>query len=284
MLSTWFINAPIRRLVLVDSPAQVEEMIQLAYQYKLVSFDTESGKPEEGQPIRIDLLQFSFPEGQCFLVKQKYVQDNEEFFQMMADEAVLKFGADVTGPDAQRFNEQFQRQIKGLVDLDTVIQHLEDERQKETEEPKKVVKKQKPGLASLAKTVLNHEMAKGAARSNWANEELTRGQILYAATDVLIGMAIILKSALSDHPDWKDMGQFQDLLKAVYELCNGLKDPVKKPKVAKEKKKNKKKEPQTQEEKEKEAEKLRKQNEYKALAKAKKQKEQEEASKKQNEA
>ena len=194
--------------VQVTNQKTFKDILNLAKKYKILTIDAEWVQP--GGSVDIALLQISFPNGQCFLIDHHQKLPNE-FLVMLEKSDILKIGIGILDEDVRRFKSQWKIQPKGLVD----IRHL-------------VVKfypdLKKLGMKSLATNILDVTLDKHwhVAGSNWEAETLNQRQIKYAANDVLIVMAILLKIVADKH--CSSVQDFQDLLRTAYDLCSQYTD------------------------------------------------------------
>jgi hypothetical protein len=87
---------------------------------------------------------------------------------------MVQVGLAVTN-DLRKLHSQFFLIPRGLLDVATMARRLSYTRL---------------GLQSLAQDLLGKHVAKGKARSNWGSDQLTPGQLSYAATDAFATLLI----------------------------------------------------------------------------------------------
>ena len=142
----------------------------------LLGFDTETQPAyNKGESYPPSLLQLA-SESEVFIFQFKHLKFAKPIKKILADPAIIKAGVNLAN-DINELNELSHFKAKGLVDLGTLAK-------------KKGIKNH--GLRGLAAVLLGYRIAKGARTSNWARDELTSHQILYAATDAWIGRRLYL--------------------------------------------------------------------------------------------
>ncbi|XP_025894007.1 exonuclease 3'-5' domain-containing protein 2 [Nothoprocta perdicaria] len=142
----------------------------------------------EGKAHPVSLLQLASSSGLCLLVRlPRLVAGGEPIpktlLDVMADGSVLKVGVGCW-EDACKLLQDYGLAVKGCVDL----RHLAARQRKD-------LLHNCLSLKSLAEKVLNYPLDKSShvRCSNWEAEELTQEQVLYAAKDAQISVALFLQ-------------------------------------------------------------------------------------------
>ncbi|OXB74881.1 UNVERIFIED_CONTAM: hypothetical protein H355_017156 [Colinus virginianus] len=141
----------------------------------------------EGKANPVSLLQVASSSGLCVLVRlPRLVAGGQPvpktLLDIMADDAVLKVGVGCW-EDACKLLQDYSLLVKGSVDLRYIAMRQ-----------RKDLLHNCLSLKSLAEKVLNCPLDKSPHMrcSNWEAEELTRDQVLYAARDAQISVALFL--------------------------------------------------------------------------------------------
>ncbi|KFP31064.1 Exonuclease 3'-5' domain-containing protein 2 [Colius striatus] len=141
----------------------------------------------EGKANPVSLLQMASSSGLCVLVRlPRLVASGQTIpktlLDIMADRAVLKVGVGCW-EDACKLLHDYGLQVKGSLDL----RYLASRQRKD-------LLHNCLSLKSLSETVLNCPLDKSphVRCSNWEAEELTQDQVLYAAKDAQVSVALFL--------------------------------------------------------------------------------------------
>lgn len=136
----------------------------------LLGFDTET-KPcfKKGHYHPVALLQLSTQE-QAFLIRLNKVHLPEFIIDILEDTNITKVGVALKD-DLNALNKIVPFEPDGFVDLQQFVKQygIEDN-----------------GLKKLAANILGFRISKKSQTSNWEQEELTREQLEYAATDAWV--------------------------------------------------------------------------------------------------
>jgi ribonuclease D len=136
----------------------------------LLGFDTET-KPcfKKGHYHPVALLQLSTQE-QAFLIRLNKVHLPEFIIDILEDTNITKVGVALKD-DLNALNKIVPFEPEGFVDLQQFVKQygIEDN-----------------GLKKLAANILGFRISKKSQTSNWEQEELTREQLEYAATDAWV--------------------------------------------------------------------------------------------------
>ncbi|XP_049626332.1 exonuclease 3'-5' domain-containing protein 2 [Suncus etruscus] len=164
----------------------------------------------EGKTSPLSLLQMASPSGFCVLVRlPKMVCGGKTLpktlLDMLADGSILKVGVGCS-EDANKLLQDYGLIVKGCLDLRYLAMRQRNN-----------LLCNGLSLKSLAETVLNFPLDKSLQLrcSNWNAENLTKDQVVYAARDAqisvalflhLLGYSFIRNSTLEktgDHTDWR---------------------------------------------------------------------------------
>ena len=100
--------------VIVTHNYHLQEIVSLANMYKFMAFDCEWVPLSV---IQIALLQFSFPNGKCFLVR--HYQVNQGILNFLTNPEIIKIGVAILEQDKDygRIQSQWNINPRGLVDI-----------------------------------------------------------------------------------------------------------------------------------------------------------------------
>ena len=177
--------------VIVTHNYHLQEIVSLANRYKFMAIDCE-WVPRS--VIEIALLQFSFPNGKCFLVRGYQV--NQGILNILTNPEIIKIGVAILEQDKDygRIKSRWNINPRGLVD----IRHFVKE---DVNYPHHTGRY---GLETLAEYYLNEPNFKHGFQHNqhwdWEDYPLPEENVCYAANDVYAVMAICLKTVLKCHP------------------------------------------------------------------------------------
>lgn len=136
----------------------------------LLGFDTET-KPsfKKGQYHPVALLQLSTRE-QAFLFRLNKVRLPEFIIDILEDKNITKVGVAIKD-DLNGLNKIVPFEPDGFIDMQQFVKQfgIEDN-----------------GLKKLVANILKFRISKKSQTSNWEQEELTREQLEYAATDAWV--------------------------------------------------------------------------------------------------
>lgn len=141
----------------------------------------------EGRVSPLSLLQMASPSGLCVLVRlPKLIRGGKTLprtlLDILADGTILKVGVGCS-EDASKLLEDYGLVVKGYLDLRYLAMRQRDS-----------LLCNGLSLKSLAETVLNFPLDKSLLLrcSNWDAENLTEDQVIYAARDAQISVALFL--------------------------------------------------------------------------------------------
>lgn len=165
------------KVTVIEDPDQVPEIVEKLQKEKAIGFDTET-KPsfKKGVSHDISLLQLSTRD-EAFLFRLPNTGFNGSLTKLMTNPKVVKVGVGI------------RDDLRGLKHLNSFI-------------PKGFVELQEMApeygievlsLKNLAGLLLGFRVSKRQRLSNWEAQELSEGQILYAATDAWVSLEIYNK-------------------------------------------------------------------------------------------
>lgn len=137
-------------------------------------FDTET-KPsfKKGDDFKTALLQLASHET-AFLFRLHHITQFHKIREVMEDANVLKVGAAISH-DLKQLQRIFPFRPMGFVDIQKIAKE-------------KNIKNM--GLKGMTEEVLGAFLTKGPKMTNWERLDLTKEQLLYAATDAWIGLEL----------------------------------------------------------------------------------------------
>lgn len=162
-------------IILVNSNEQLKRCVEMLLKEKMIGFDTESRPAfKRGQYFPISILQFSTLK-KAYIVQRKFI-DMEILRPIFESETLKKVGI-ALHEDRRKMNKDLGVEfiLSGFVDLSYIARK------------KGIIQ---IGARSLSARYLEATISKSSQTSNWANEELTEKQLLYAATDSWVCLKI----------------------------------------------------------------------------------------------
>ncbi len=142
----------------------------------ILGFDTETRPAfRKGEAYLPSLLQLAVAD-RAWLFQLRRLGALTELFELLADPAVTKAGVAVSR-DVDELRELCAFKPGGFAD----VGHMAEQRGFRN-----------TGLRPLTALLLDHRISKGAQVSNWAADQLTEKQIVYAATDAWISRKLYL--------------------------------------------------------------------------------------------
>ena len=167
--------------VIVTHNYHLQEIVSLANRYKFLAFDCE-WVPLPGREIKVALLQLSFPNGKCFLVR--HYQINQGILNILTNPGIIKIGVAILEQDKDygRIQSQWNVNPRGLVD----IRHF-------VKEDVNYPHHGRYGLKALAEHYLKVSIDFDYVQHMyWEDDALPEENVSYAANDVFAVMAICL--------------------------------------------------------------------------------------------
>jgi len=158
-----------------------------------VGFDTESRPSfKKGVAYPISVVQVS-TRREAFIFQIGPMGFLEPLLALMADPHILKVGVGLKS-DIPKIKELAEIQPAGFVDLSQIA------------ESKGIVQ---VGARALVARYMGKRLSKAARITNWASEELTRKQLLYAAADAWICLEIY-PELLRDLTDYRSLARQEE--------------------------------------------------------------------------
>ena len=164
------------RIHLVRSKRQLDFALERLRGESVLGFDTES-KPafKRGESYPPSLVQLAGVDA-VFLFHFGWLPFPDELKSLLADPEVVKCGVAVRD-DIKALQEVSFFEDSGFLDLGEVVRGHGC---------------RNSGLRTMAANFLNFRISKRARRSNWSRLNLTRTQIVYAATDAWLSRELYL--------------------------------------------------------------------------------------------
>ncbi len=145
-------------------------------QYKCFGFDTET-KPafKKGVVNQVALLQLA-TENESYLFRLNKIGLPNELMALLSNKEIIKVGAAIHD-DIKSLTSLRHHKPNGFVDLQSLAKDLGFN---------------SFSLKKLSAIVLGYRISKSQQLSNWEADELTRKQVIYAATDAWISLQVYL--------------------------------------------------------------------------------------------
>ena len=162
------------RIEVVETPDALAKACQILSKERIIGFDTETRPSfQAGVSYKVSLLQLSTYTC-CFLIRLNKLPLTREIIQILANENIVKIGADVRN-DITALNKLRKFTARGFLDLqnEVVKYGIEDK-----------------SLRKISGIVLGKRVSKAQRLSNWAAKQLTPQQQMYAATDAWVCIEI----------------------------------------------------------------------------------------------
>lgn len=163
-------------VVLVTNDEEMEHAVEALRKEELLGFDTET-KPvfRAGISHPPSLLQLA-GEDQAWIFQLRHLRRLNQLFSILADKTIAKAGV-ALADDLKKLRE---------------VQDFKPARFTELGDLAKKLGYRQTGLRTLAGLVLGFRISKREQRSNWARQQLTPSQIMYAATDAWVSRELHL--------------------------------------------------------------------------------------------
>jgi len=184
-LPLYRLQAPVR---LVRTDVEVRRMRSRLKGEKILGFDTET-KPSfrKGEKYLPSLVQLAGAR-EVFVVQLRRLKDLGWFRDILGNPRIIKAGVSLSF-DVKQLQEIHPFEARGMVEL----AQLADE-----------AGVSHNGLRGMAAAVLGYRISKAAQRSDWSRLQLSRKQVLYAATDAWVCRELFV--ALGDLRQQRDNG------------------------------------------------------------------------------
>lgn len=154
-------------IFVIDTFEKLDYYLPLIQDQKIFGFDTET-KPsfKKGVVNPVSLLQLT-TSNEAFLIRLNKIGLPQEIIDIFINKEIKKIGLAIKD-DIKVLQDIQQHETQNFIDLQDYVKFFNIESQ---------------SLRKIAAIVLNIRISKSQQVSNWENEELTEGQLLYAATD-----------------------------------------------------------------------------------------------------
>ena len=167
------------KIHLVRNDAQAAAAVKELRRERVLGFDIETRPAfRKGESYPPALLQLA-GHSAVYIFQLLALRDLKWFHEILSNAGIVKAGVSLDH-DLKKLRERQAFQSAGFVELS----ELSDQ-----------AGIQNNGLRGLAAILLGVRISKGAQRSNWSRPDLSRDQILYAATDAFISREIYLRLA-----------------------------------------------------------------------------------------
>lgn len=177
-----FIHFP-GEIILIESDQQLGDADLSSF--TAFGFDTETRPSfKKGDNFKTALLQLA-TDSVAYVIRLHCINDFEPIRFILEAPNILKVGAAIAH-DIRQLQHIFQFQAQGFVELQNLA---------------RVKGLKNRGLKGMAEEVMNASISKANKMTNWEREDLNQDQLMYAATDAWIGLAIYrrLKAELAQH-------------------------------------------------------------------------------------
>ena len=162
---------------LIQTDSQAAAAVSELRRERILGFDIETRPTfRKGESYPPALLQLAGSSA-VYVFQLHQLQDLKWFVDLFSDATIIKAGVSLDH-DIRKLKERQEFQAAGFVELSK----LSD-----------AAGIRNNGLRGLAAILLKLRISKGAQRSNWSRPDLTREQIVYAATDAFISREIYLR-------------------------------------------------------------------------------------------
>ncbi len=161
----------------IDSSIGVRHALSYLQHQPVLGFDTET-KPNfrRGSTNKVALLQLA-TEDKAFLFRLNRIGLPMTVAGLLAAPDIVKVGVAIHD-DIKVLQSLFRYSPAGFIDLQKFVKRFDID---------------DAGLSKLAAIVMNFRISKRQQLSNWENMELTRPQLVYAATDAWVSYVIYNK-------------------------------------------------------------------------------------------
>lgn len=157
------------RIVVVDTPDNIEKAAEILGKQKIIGFDTET-KPtfKRGQMNKVSLLQLS-TRNECFLIRLNKIGLPDSIKSILENPDILKIGLSIHD-DFHSLNKIYPLSPDGFIELQAYVKdyNIQDN-----------------SLARIYAILFGKRISKGQRLTNWEADELTEHQQAYAALDAL---------------------------------------------------------------------------------------------------
>ncbi|MBL4559470.1 MAG: 3'-5' exonuclease [Bacteroidales bacterium] len=164
-------------IVLVDQDEELDEAVHYLKNFSILGFDTETRPSfKKGRVNDVALLQLA-ANSKTFLFRINKIGLPEQLLDLLADPQIMKVGAAIKD-DIRGLQKLNDFDANGFLELQEYVSKFGIE---------------SFSLKKLSAIVLNFRISKRQQVSNWEAEELSSGQLKYAATDAWVSLKIFEK-------------------------------------------------------------------------------------------
>ena len=164
-------------IILIDQCDELQEAVQYLKKYPILGFDTETRPSfKKGTVNDVALLQLA-ANSKTFLFRLNKIGLPNELIQLLGDPHIIKVGAAIKD-DIKGLQKLNDFDADGFLELQDYVSDFGIE---------------SFSLKKLSAIVLNFRISKRQQVSNWEAEELSPGQLRYAATDAWVSLKIFEK-------------------------------------------------------------------------------------------
>lgn len=161
-------------IIIITSEEEALKAIKILKIQKRLGFDTETKAAfKKGERYDVCLIQLA-TKNQAFLFRINHFKIPLELLEILSDANIVKAGVAIAD-DIKEINKLAPFTAAGFIELADMAK-------------KRKIKNF--GLRALTALCLQKRLSKKAKASNWEREELTEGQIQYAASDAVVGLLI----------------------------------------------------------------------------------------------
>ncbi len=172
-------------VTVVEDPSAVNDCIQSIRKHRVIGFDTET-KPmfRKNQNHQVALIQLAIP-GEVFLFRIHKTGMPSGLISLFEDRNITKAGVSIHD-DISRLKKLFPFEPGAFFELQEYSNRFGIESN---------------SLRKLSAIILGFRVSKSQQLSNWENNILSEGQIIYAATDAWVCLEIFNKLSEFDNHD-----------------------------------------------------------------------------------
>jgi (2Fe-2S) ferredoxin len=161
---------------LIDSQEKLEASLKSLKKEKFLGFDTETRPSFNRNDVFLPaLLQLSGPQS-AYLIQLTKIRDYSGIAELFSNPGIIKAGVAIRD-DLNGLMKLFPFSPESFIELGDLA---------------KLAAITNTGLRSLCAITMGKRISKGAQVSNWARDDLSQRQIVYAATDAWVSREILM--------------------------------------------------------------------------------------------
>ena len=162
---------------LVDNDLAMEKAISDLKKEPVLGFDTESRPAfSKGESYPISIVQLA-SEKVVYLFQMGKLSDPDGLRRILSSGKNLKVGVAIHD-DIRKLQELWKFKEHGFVEISEITRKIDITN---------------TGLRSLSAILLGFRISKNAQVSNWARQDLTKAQMVYAATDAWVSRRLYMR-------------------------------------------------------------------------------------------